>query len=89
MSQAAIVSLIQGSLWLFVKLSIPILVSAVVVGLLISVLQAATSIQEQTLTFVPKMIAMVAILFFLGSWMLNSMSDYSIRIFMALASLAR
>lgn len=89
MSQIAIVSLIQGSLWIFVKLSIPILASAVVVGLLISILQAATSIQEQTLTFVPKMIAMVAILFFLGPWMINSMSDYSIRLFMSLASLAR
>lgn len=89
MSQAAIISLFQGSLWIFIELAVPILASAVLVGLLISILQAATSIQEQTLTFVPKMIAMVAILFFLGSWMLNSISDYSIRLFMSLASLAR
>ncbi len=89
MSQASIISLVQSSLWVFLELALPILGSAVLVGLLISVLQAATSIQEQTLTFVPKIVAMVAILFFLGTWMLNSMSDYSIRLFMALPSLAR
>lgn len=89
MSDSAIVSLIQGSLWIFMEISAPILAAAVVVGVLISILQAATSIQEQTLTFVPKLVAMIAILFFLGLWMLNSMTDYSIALFMSLASLSR
>ncbi len=89
MSDAAIVTLIQNALWIFLEIAIPILASAVIIGVLVSILQAATSIQEQTLTFVPKLVSMVAILFFLGMWMLNNMSDYTIRLFMSIASLSR
>lgn len=88
MTQMAIISLVQSSLWVFLKISIPILASAVLVGLIISILQAATSIQEQTLTFVPKIIAMVGILFILGTWMLNTLKDFTIRLFSALVGLA-
>ncbi len=89
MSDTLIVKLIQDALLVFLEIAIPILASAVIVGVLISILQAATSIQEQTLTFVPKLVSMIAILFFLGMWMLNNMSDYSIRLFMSIAALAR
>ncbi len=89
MSDATIVNLIQNALLVFLEIALPILASAVVVGVLISILQAATSIQEQTLTFVPKLVSMIAILFFLGMWMLNNMSDYSIRLFMSIAALSR
>ena len=65
MSDISIIVLVQETLWIFAVLSAPILIVSIVVGLIISILQATTSIQEQTLTFVPKMIAMLAMIYFL------------------------
>lgn len=71
MSDTSIVVLVQETLWTFMLLVSPILGVSILVGLIISILQATTSIQEQTLTFVPKMIAMLTVIYFLASWMLN------------------
>jgi flagellar biosynthetic protein FliQ len=62
-------------------LAAPMLLTALVVGLVIAILQATTSIQEQTLTFVPKVIAILLVLGFLGGWMFNSLGDYTVRLF--------
>jgi flagellar biosynthetic protein FliQ len=51
------------------------------VGLVVAILQATTSIQEQTLTFVPKVIAILVVLAFLGGWMFSSLGDYTIALF--------
>ena len=74
MSDTSIVVLVQETLWTFMLLVSPILGVSILVGLIISILQATTSIQEQTLTFVPKMIAMLTVIYFLASWMLNYIS---------------
>lgn len=89
MTQTSIIVLVQQTLWAFMILSAPILGVSIVVGLIISILQATTSIQEQTLTFVPKMVAMLAVIYFLASWMLNYISSFSVRLFTILPSLAR
>ncbi|MEP5765386.1 MAG: flagellar biosynthesis protein FliQ [Halieaceae bacterium] len=62
----------RESLYLTVMLAAPLLLSALAVGLLIGVFQAATQIQEQTLSFIPKLIALVFALVLGGPWMVNS-----------------
>ena len=70
-------------------LASPLLITAMVVGLVIAILQATTSIQEQTLTFVPKVIAILLILGFLGGWMFTSLSDFTVRLFSMIPEVAR
>ncbi len=59
----------------------PVLIISMVIGLIISVLQAATQINEQTLTFVPKLIAIALILLIMGSWMIELMSGLTYQVF--------
>lgn len=68
------------ALYLVIKISAPVLLVSLIVGLIISIFQTVTSIQEQTLTFVPKIIAVFLTLIVLGHWMLNEMAQYMIRL---------
>lgn len=61
---------------MILKLSAPLLIVSIVIGLVIAIFQAATQIHEQTLTFVPKIIAIAFLLIVTGSWMLNNMVDF-------------
>jgi flagellar biosynthetic protein FliQ len=70
----------QEALILIIKVSAPVLIISLAVGLLISIFQTVTSIQEQTLTFVPKIISIFLAIMLLGHWMLNSMIDYMVRL---------
>jgi flagellar biosynthetic protein FliQ len=67
----------REALWVAVKLSFPILLSALVVGALISVLQAATQIQDQTLNQVPKMFTVAAVVFVMLPWILAVLVEYT------------
>ncbi len=71
------VDLGRDALVVALKLSLPILIAGLVVGVVISVLQAATQVQEQTLSFVPKMIAIVAVLFLMMPWLLTVLVEYT------------
>ena len=66
--------------WGLIKVAAPILLVSLVVGLIISIFQTVTSIQEQTLTFVPKIIAVFFTLIVLGHWILNEMTQFMIRL---------
>ena len=68
------------ALYLVFKVAAPILLVSLVVGLIISIFQTVTSIQEQTLTFVPKIIAVFFTLIVLGHWILNEMTQFMIRL---------
>lgn len=68
------------ALYLVIKISAPALLVSLIVGLTISIFQTVTSIQEQTLTFVPKIIAVFLTLIVLGHWMLNEMTQFMIRL---------
>ena len=70
-------------------LASPLLLTAMIVGLVIAILQATTSIQEQTLTFVPKVIAILLILAFLGGYMFSSLSDFTRRVFTMIPEVVR
>jgi flagellar biosynthesis protein FliQ len=63
------------------KVATPILLVSILVGLVISIFQAATSINEQTMTFVPKLIAIALVMILFGGWMLQQMVDFVNRIF--------
>lgn len=76
-----VVSVMQHAMVVAVKMAAPVLIVSMAIGLIISIFQAATQIHEQTLTFVPKLIAIAIILVLLGSWMMESMSDFVIYIF--------
>ena len=63
------------------KLAAPILLLSMAVGVIISIFQAATQIHEQTITFVPKLLIILLVLFLAGGWMLNTIMDFSNQIF--------
>jgi len=62
-------------IWTLVEVASPLLIISLIIGLIISVFQTITSIQEQTLTFVPKFLAIMLVLVLCGGWMLDTMSD--------------
>lgn len=75
-----IVGLGEQIMWLVVRLTGPILVVGLAVGLLVSIFQATTQIQEQTLAFVPKIAAVMIVLVVFGPWMLTTMIDFTSQI---------
>jgi flagellar biosynthetic protein FliQ len=89
MTIGTIQSLLQGGVLEVILLASPMLIAALLVGLIVAILQATTSIQEQTLTFVPKVLAILLILAFLGGWMFTSLGDYTVQLFRMIPEMAR
>ena len=75
------VDIVKGLMMLCLKVSLPFLLSAMIIGLLVSFFQAITSLQEQTLTFVPKALVVVVVVFILFPWLMNTMMDYTAETF--------
>ena len=75
-----VVQMMGQSLFMVIKLSAPVLLVSLIVGLVISIFQTVTSIQEQTLTFVPKIVAVFLTLMIAAYWMLDSVRDYIIEL---------
>jgi flagellar biosynthetic protein FliQ len=73
--------LLSEALFAALKMSMPLLLATLVVGLAISIVQVVTQVQEMTLTFVPKLIAVAAVCLLLGSWMLAVAVDFARRMF--------
>ncbi len=76
-----LVGLFQDMAMTTLKVVAPLLIVALGVGLLISIFQAATQINEQTLTFVPKLVAIALVLLFAGSWMMQLLMAFTYRVF--------
>ena len=89
MSIGDVTAILRGGILQVLMLAAPLLLSALVVGLVVAILQATTSIQEQTLTFVPKVFAILLVLAFLGSWMFSSLRDYTIELFRQIPNMAK
>ena len=89
MSIGDLVTLLRDGLFQILIMIAPVLGVALVVGLVIAIFQAVTSIQEQTLTTVPKIFAILAILALLGGWMFASMRDYTVQIFQMIPQIVR
>jgi len=88
MSIGFIVSLLRNSVLQTLILSAPVLLVAMTIGLVISIFQATTSIQDQSLTFVPKILAIFATLGLLGAWMANSLVNYTETLFALIPGMA-
>jgi flagellar biosynthetic protein FliQ len=76
-----ILDIAQDAVMTIIKLSAPLLGVALIVGLAISIFQATTQIQEQTLSFVPKILAVFLALFLFGAWMMTTMKEFTLRIY--------
>jgi flagellar biosynthesis protein FliQ len=87
MDTAMVVDLGRQALWMTMIICAPLLGVALVVGLLVGIFQAATSINEQTLSFIPKLLALGLTLSIMGGWMINSLADYTKSIFSRIPTL--
>lgn len=77
MTETQAIEIVAEAMWIAARISAPILLTAVGVGVLIGLFQSVTQLQEQTLSFVPKFIAVGAVIVLSGSWMLQQMVDFT------------
>lgn len=77
MTVDAVVDIANRALYLIIEVSLPVLLVSLIIGLIISIFQTVTSIQEQTLTFVPKIIGVFLALMLLGGWMMQRMVEFT------------
>jgi len=89
MSTGEIVNLMRGGITQVISLIAPCLVAALIVGLIVAIFQAVTSIQEQTLTFLPKLITILIVLALLGGVMFSSMGEYTVALFSRIPDFAK
>ncbi len=80
MNADTVINIGHEALFLTVMIAAPLLISALAVGLLVGLFQAATQINEVTLSFIPKLLSLVAALFIAGPWILNMLIDYTRRL---------
>ena len=89
MSQDQVVSLVVDMMGVALKVALPMLLASLVVGLAVSIFQAVTQIQEQTLSFIPKVVALAAMIVILGPWMLGQIVSYTENLYQQIPSLIR
>ena len=89
MTQELIIGLGQQAVLMMVMLAGPLLAVSLVVGLIVSIVQAVTQVNEMTLTFVPKVIAIFVVLIVMGPWMLQMLLGYTANTFAQMATFAR
>lgn len=79
-TQGEVITIAKEAIYTIIVASAPLLIISLIVGLIISIFQTVTSIQEQTLTFVPKIVAVFLGIMLFGSWMLDVMSNFMTRL---------
>ena len=89
MSQTTVLTILQQTLWVVAELSGPLLLTALVIGVVISLFQAVTQVNEMTLSYVPKIIAIGLVLVLAGPWMLQTLLDYTARLYSSLPTLVQ
>ncbi len=88
MTIAKVMDIMRAAMLVVLKIAGPILIASMVVGLIISVLQAATQVHEQTVSFVPKLFTIAAVMIILGPWIMKVMNDFTKYIFQMIGSLS-
>ncbi len=89
MNDAVILDVFSSAITHILIMSAPMLLSALVVGLVISIFQATTQIQEQTLSFVPKFLAIFLVLMIAGPWLLNTIMEFTFSIFSQIETIVK
>jgi flagellar biosynthetic protein FliQ len=87
MNRDTVVSLTVDAMELAMKIGLPLLLAGLFVGLVISIFQAVTQIQEQTLTFIPKILATAAVIIVAGPWMLDQLLQYTTELWLSIPDL--
>ena len=87
MTQGEVLAVFQEALLVAMKISAPLLIASIAIGLVVAIFQAATQIHEQTLTFVRKVLVIALMLIVLGSWMMTMMSDLINHVFSLMVTL--
>jgi len=87
MDQGQIMEIGARTMWVTLEISMPVLGVSLVVGLLVSIFQAVTQLQEPTLTFIPKILAVVVVIVVAGPWMLNTMLGFTIELWGGIPSI--
>jgi flagellar biosynthetic protein FliQ len=87
MSPDSVMSIARHALEVMLLLAMPLLLAALVVGLVVGIFQAATQINESTLSFIPKLIGVAVVLMIGGSWMLQTLTNYTRELFMSIPRL--
>jgi flagellar biosynthetic protein FliQ len=80
MNQQTVLDIGWNTIWVAMKISAPALIATLVMGLIVSIFQAATQINEQTLSFIPKILAMAAAMVICGPWVLRTMMNFTINL---------
>lgn len=89
MTADTVITIGQQALEITILVSAPLLLSALATGLLVSIFQAATSINEMTLSFIPKLLVMFVVMILAGPWMISTMTDYMSRLFSSIPEIIR
>lgn len=89
MTEDVVLSLGRDAIFTTVALSAPLLLAALVVGLIVSIFQAVTQINEATLTFIPKMLAIVVVLVVMAPWMTQMITSYTTELFTSMPEYVR
>ena len=84
-----VISIMRGAVTQIISIIAPVLGLALIVGLIVGILQAVTSIQEQTLTFLPKLLVILLVIAFLGGFMFTSLGEYTIALFNRIPDFAK
>jgi flagellar biosynthetic protein FliQ len=87
MNQDTVINLATQAMMLSLKIAGPILLLGLIIGLLVSIFQAVTSIQEQALSFIPKIVAVAVLIVVLGPWMLGQIVSYAQNLYLSIPSL--
>ncbi len=87
MDQDVVINLTNTAMSLALKVALPLLLAGLLVGLIVSVIQAVTQIQEQTLSFIPKILATFAILVIAGPWMLGQLVNYATELWLSIPTM--
>lgn len=89
MGMGDVISLMREGIFQVITLVSPALVAALIIGLVVAIFQATTSIQEQTLTFLPKLLVILGVLALLGGWMFSELGEYTINLFNKIPDIAK
>ena len=87
MTPDTVIHLAQQTIYQMLLVSAPLLLAALVVGLIVSIFQAATQINESTLSFIPKLVALFIVCIVFGPWMLGQLMDFTQNLFMSIPSI--
>ncbi len=82
MSETVYLEICSQTIWVAIQLVGPLLIAGTVVGLMVSLFQAVTQINEMTLTFIPKLAATILVLIMMGPWMLHTFQEFVTRLFL-------